>query len=41
MRILHGPDLLADFLPRLISTLKDKFACPRIWSPWYSTSLNR
>jgi hypothetical protein len=33
MRTLHGPDLLADFVTRLLSTLADKFERARIWSP--------
>ena len=33
MHILHGPDLLADFVTRLLSTLADKFERARIWSP--------
>src|ERR1035437_6857244 len=33
IRTLHGPDLLADFIVRLPSTLDDKFERVRIWSP--------
>jgi hypothetical protein len=33
MRFMHDPDLLADFVTRLLSTLADKFERARIWSP--------